>query len=267
MHRGKLSCAYFDSDYSNSKLVQLLLTMALDILIIIVVTSFIQSLFGVGVLLFGTPLLLLVGYDFINAVVILLPISITINFIQIAKDYRFVDFDLYKKILIFSIPFVIIFLFLVTQVEVNINLLVGVFLLSVAVKDYSSTVKKFINFSLKYENIYLSVMGIIHGLTNLGGSLLTAIVHSKDYQKRITRVTVAIASATFAFFQILSLLISGYRPELTFSGIGIYLIVGVAVFIITEKSVYMELNNENYTKIFAGFLFISGILLCVKSVS
>ena len=242
-------------------------TMALDVLLIIVITSFIQSLFGVGVLLFGTPLLLLVGYDFIDAVVILLPISISINLIQIVKDFRFVDFDLYKKILMYSIPFVIIFLFLVTQIEINISLLVGVFLLSVAVKDYSSPVKKFIDFSIKYEKIYLSVMGIIHGLTNLGGSLLTAIVHSKDYQKRITRVTVAIAYATFALFQILTLLVSGYRPEITFSGIGIYLIVGVAIFIFTEKLVYLELNNENYTKIFAGFLFLSGIILCIKSLT
>ena len=241
--------------------------MAIDVLLIIVLTSFIQSLFGVGVLLFGTPLLLIVGYDFIDAVVILLPISISINLIQIAKDYRFIDFDLYKKILIYSIPFVIIFLFLVTQVEVNISLLVGVFLLSVAVKDYSSTVKRMINISLKYEKIYLSVMGIIHGLTNLGGSLLTAIVHSKDYQKRITRVTVAIAYATFALFQFLTLFISGYRPEITFSGVGVYLIAGVAIFVITEKLVYLELNNENYTKFFAAFLFLSGILLCIKSLS
>ncbi len=241
--------------------------MAIDVLIIIVITSFIQSLFGVGVLLFGTPLLLLIGYEFIDAIVILLPISISINLIQIARDYRYIDFDLYKKILIYSIPFVIIFLFLVTQVEININLLVGVFLLSVAVKNYSSTVEKLINISLKYEKIYLSVMGIIHGLTNLGGSLLTAIVHSKDYQKRITRVTVAIAYATFAFFQIITLLVSGYRPEITFTGVGVYLIAGVAIFIITEKLVYLELNNENYSKIFAAFLFLSGILLCVKSLS
>lgn len=241
--------------------------MAIDVLIIIVVTSFIQSLFGVGVLLFGTPLMLIAGYNFIDAIVILLPISISINLIQIVKDYRFVDYDLYKKILIYSIPFVIIFLFLVTQIEVNIGLLVGVFIMSVAVKDYSSTVKKIINISVKYEKLYLSVMGIIHGLTNLGGSLLTAIVHSRDYQKRITRVTVAIAYATFAFFQILTLLLSGYRPNLTFNGTGIYLIAGLGIFLITEKLVYMELDNEKYSKFFAIFLFLSGILLCMKSIT
>lgn len=242
------------------------MTIAVDVLIIIVVTSFIQSLFGVGVLLFGTPLLLLVGYDFVDAVIILLPISVTINLVQIAKDYQNVDFVLYRKILFYSIPFVIIFLFLVTRVQINISFLVGLFLLAVAVKDYSQPVKRFIQSSLRYEKIYLSVMGIIHGLTNLGGSLLTAIVHSKDYGKKITRVTVAISYATFAVFQILTLILSGYSLDVTFSGVGIYLIVGLVVFLFTEKMIYLELNNENYAKFFAVFLFLSGVLLCIKSI-
>ena len=68
--------------------------MNLDIFLIVIVTSIIQSIFGVGVLLFGTPLLLLRGYDFIYAVIVLLPISVSINLIQIAKDYRSVDLDI-----------------------------------------------------------------------------------------------------------------------------------------------------------------------------
>ena len=240
--------------------------MAIDVLLIIAVTSFIQSLFGVGVLLFGTPLLLLVGYDFIDAIIILLPISIIINLIQIAKDYRNVDFDLYKKILLYTIPLVVLFLFLVTQVRINISFLVGIFLLTVALKDYSKKVNTFIQSTLKHEKIYLGVMGIIHGMTNLGGSLLTAIVHNKDYKKQITRVTIAISYATFAVFQILTLLISGYDLNIQFLGVGIYLLVGIGVFILTERLVYVELNNENYTKFFGLFLFISGMMLIVKSI-
>lgn len=239
--------------------------MSLDILIIVVITSFIQSIFGVGVLLFGTPLLLLVGYDFIDAIIVLLPISISINLFQIIKDYKSVDFDFYKKILIFTIPFVIVFLFLVTKVEINIGLIIGLFLLAVALKDYSLRINKFIKLATRYEKAYFSIMGIIHGLTNLGGSLLTAIVHSKGYEKQITRVTVAISYATFAAFQILTLLISGVNVDIKLMGISLYLVVGVAIFLLTEKLVYAEINNENYAKYFAVFLFLSGVLLCVKS--
>lgn len=240
-------------------------TMALDILIIIIVTSFIQSLFGVGVLLFGTPLLLLVGYDFIDAIVILLPISVSINLIQIAKDYRKVDLDFYKKILLYTIPFVIIFLFIVTKVQISIGFVIGLFLLFVAIKDYSPKVDKAIKFSLKYEKVYFSVMGIIHGLTNLGGSLLTAIAHSKGYEKDITRVTIAISYATFAIFQILTLLIAGYPMDLSFSGAGAYLIIGIVIFLLTDKLIYMDIRNESYSRYFAAFLFLSGVVLFVKS--
>ena len=93
--------------------------MSLDILIIVVITSFIQSIFGVGILLYGTPLLLLQGYNFIYAVTILLPISIVINLFQIFKDYKSIDFSFYKNILIYTIPAVVIFLFVVIPANSN----------------------------------------------------------------------------------------------------------------------------------------------------
>jgi len=240
--------------------------MYLDILLIVIVTSFIQSIFGVGVLLFGTPLLLLFGYDFMEAVAVLLPISVAINLIQIAKDYRSVDLGFYKKILIYTIPFIVLFLFVVTRLQVNIGILIGLFLLFVAVKDYSRRVNSVIQSCLRYEKGYLVVMGVIHGLTNLGGSLLTALVHSKGYEKRVTRATVALAYATFALFQILTLLVSSADMESKLAGSGLYLVVGMAVFMLTEKLVYREINNESYAKSFAMFLLLSGVVLCVRSI-
>lgn len=240
--------------------------MSLDMLITIVVTTFIQSIFGVGVLLFGTPLLLLQGYDFIRAVIVLLPISVVINLIQIAKDYRSVDLSFYKKILIYTIPFVVVSLLVVTRFKINIGIIVGIFLIFVAAKDYSLTVNKSVKFLVRYEKAYLIAMGTVHGLTNLGGSLLTAIVHSKEYEKNITRVTVAAAYATFAIFQILTLLGSGYSISTRLSEIGFYMMVSIAVFFLTEKMIYLDIKNDSYTKYFAVFLFLSGILLCLKSI-
>lgn len=240
--------------------------MSLDILITIAVTSFIQSIFGVGVLLFGTPLLLLMGYNFVHAVIILLPISVSINLIQIAKDYKNIDFDFYKKILLYTIPFVVIFLFVITRLEINIGIIIGTFLLFVAAKNYSPRINEIIKSFARYEKTYFILMGVVHGLTNLGGSLLTAIVHSKDYEKHTTRVTVAASYATFAIFQIITLIVSGFKMNVRLSGVGIYLIVGISIFIITEKVVYMDINNANYSKNFAVFLLLSGMLLCVKSI-
>ena len=245
--------------------------MAIDVLITIIITATIQSIFGVGVLLFGTPALLLLGYGFNRALIILLPISVTINFFQVVKDFRHIDRDFYKKIIVYTIPFVVIFLFLVTKFSVNIGIIIGLFLVFVALKSYSARIEAILEGMVRYERTYFIVMGIIHGLTNLGGSLLTAIVHGKNYpEKDITRVTCAVSYGTFAVFQILTLLTSALLSEGGGLGIdykvnGIYLLVGVAVFFLTERFLYTNIDNEKYSKIFAVFLFVSGILLIYKA--
>jgi len=62
--------------------------MPIDILLTVVSTSVIQSVFGVGVLLFGTPLLLLLGYEFVDALGVLLPVSIAISTLQVLRHYK-----------------------------------------------------------------------------------------------------------------------------------------------------------------------------------
>jgi uncharacterized membrane protein YfcA len=239
--------------------------MPVDILLTIIVTAAIQSIFGVGVLLFGTPLLLLLGYDFINALIILLPISIAINSFQILKHYRHIDLVFYKNVLIYTIPFVVFFLFIVTTAKINIGFLVGVFLVFVALKSYSPKVEKMLAEMVKYQRSYLAAMGVIHGLTNLGGSLLTAIVHGKQYQKNMTRVTVAICYATFAIFQIITLTFLVESYELSYSDNMMFLQVGVIIFLLTEELVYTNIDNQKYSKIFAAFLLVSGVVLIGKS--
>lgn len=53
------------------------------ILAVIAVLSVVQSLFGMGILVFGTPTLLLMGYDFITTPGYLLPTSFAISLLQV----------------------------------------------------------------------------------------------------------------------------------------------------------------------------------------
>ena len=240
--------------------------MPLDILITVAVSSFIQSIFGVGVLLFGTPLLMLQGYDFFQAVIVLLPISLLINLSQIVKDHKSVDIAFYKKIIVYTIPFIVIFLAVLNEIKVNIGLLISVLLLFVAAKDFSDRVNNFVNLVVRHERSYFILMGIVHGLTNLGGPLLTVAVHSKGYGKRTTRATVAASYATFATFQIVTLFFSNFDMEIKLSTIALSMSVGLTMFIVTEKIVYANIGAENYRRLFAAFIFLSGALLFVKSV-
>jgi len=87
--------------------------MPVDILLAIIVVSVIQSIFGVGILLFGTPILLLLGYEFVEALGVLLPVSIAVNALQFVRHYDDLDTSFYKNILLYTVPMVVVFLWLV----------------------------------------------------------------------------------------------------------------------------------------------------------
>jgi len=57
---------------------------------LILVLALVQSLFGVGILLFGTPILLLGGYEYQEALMYLLPASAALSWSQVW------DFKVYK---------------------------------------------------------------------------------------------------------------------------------------------------------------------------
>jgi uncharacterized protein len=61
------------------------------LVIIIAVFSVVQSIFGVGLLLFGTPTLLLLEYSYSETLWLLLPCSVTISLIQVVNDYKLIE--------------------------------------------------------------------------------------------------------------------------------------------------------------------------------
>lgn len=239
--------------------------MPIDILATLLLTTVIQSIFGVGILLFGTPLLLLLGYDFSYTLSTLLPISIAINTLQIVKHAAYIDLRLYKNVLLYSIPPIIIFLILITQAQLNIAFIIGLFLILVAGKNQSKHIEKSLRNIMEHEKIYLIFMGIIHGLTNLGGSLLTALVHEQKQSKNSSRVTIAICYCTFALFQLLTLTFIGYEGGMSYSDNMLLLQVSMVVFLCAEEFIYTGIDERKYTQLFTIFLALSGLLLLFKS--
>ncbi|NOR81343.1 MAG: hypothetical protein GQ529_11020 [Methyloprofundus sp.] len=241
--------------------------MPVDILVTLLLTTVIQSLFGVGILLFGTPLLLLLGYDFSYTLSVLLPISIAINMLQVVKHYTYIDLKLYKSVLLYSIPFIILFLFIITNIQLNIALIIGLFLIFVAGKNISPRIELALTKIMRYEKTYLVLMGVVHGITNLGGSLLTALVHEQKQAKNSARVTIAICYSTFAAFQLLTLYFMGYEGGMPYADNMVLLQISVVIFLFTEEFLYNRINNQKYSQLFTAFLAISGILLIFKSLN
>jgi hypothetical protein len=231
--------------------------MDLYVVVAIIATAFIQSIFGVGVLLFGTPLLLIAGYDFVFALTVLLPISLVINLFQIVQGKAQINLKFYRKLLIYTIPPIVLSLAFAVKMQINVSLFIGLFLLFISLKSLSLTVEKTIASLFRFDRIYFISQGIIHGLTNLGGSLLTSKIFSMDIGKAEKRATVSLSYFTFALFQIVTLVSLGELVDFNFN----YVFIGAVVFVLTDYFVYKNMSNNKYDNFFAVFLFLSGCML------
>ena len=89
-------------------------------LLIIILLSIFQSVFGIGLLLIGTPTFLLIGYNFFDVLNLLLPFSITISLLQVIYSKE-IDSRFNKRILLYCIPALILALSILVKYENNID--------------------------------------------------------------------------------------------------------------------------------------------------
>ena len=121
----------------------------------IVIVCFVQSIFGVGVLLLGTPTLLILGYSFVETLSHLLPLSLLINSLQIYNNIKIVDWDFIKLLLFFSIPSTGICLYLSLYFSFDITLILGILMVMLALKNTTQKIESVFSFMLKKILLYL----------------------------------------------------------------------------------------------------------------
>ena len=239
--------------------------MSIDIFITIILTSVVQSIFGTGVLLFGTPILLILGNGFQTTLVILLPASVLINFFQIRNSYKTIDRLFYKNLVLISLPLICLSLYLYHSKEINANLLIGIFLIIISLQSKIATIKRTLDWLLYYEKLYLAIMGVFHGLTNLGGSLLSASILSQDLTKDSKRSTIAVSYCSMAVIQIITLIATLRFDIFLNKSYLLFWATAPTVFFIVEKYLYYSINEKLYKTISNVFLFLMGIIILIKT--
>tara|TARA_Y100000591_G_scaffold231131_1_gene202065 strand:+ start:712 stop:1437 length:726 start_codon:yes stop_codon:yes gene_type:complete len=239
--------------------------LALDIFITLLVVSSVQSIFGTGVLLFGTPVLLLLGYSFQFALILLLPISVSINSLQIKDNYKDIDFTFFYQLILYCLPFVALTLYFIDVFPNNLNLCIGIFLILLSLKNKITLIENLLSFFLKKEPIYLILMGILHGLTNLGGSLLSGVIFNRSITKDIKRVTIAVCYFSMGLIQIITLLVKLNPKEFLANFNFIYWVFSIVVYFFVRQLIFDKINNVQYTMLSQLFLFVIGFALIVKT--
>ena len=238
------------------------------ITLFIVISSFsiIQTLFGVGLLVFGTPTLLLLGYPFSTALFLLLPASVLLSSLQIMEGKN--QIAVVKEFIYFSIPPMLLGLFVVSAgfIELNLKLIIGIVLIFISVlkklEKYNQVLLKKFSNNVK---LYMAFMGAIHGISNQGGGLLTLYFSTIYNNKLKVRSNIAFCYFVFGIFQLLYLLIFNFDKVvllgILFSCVSvlIYFTVGGKIFHQTSEQLFHKLIS--YAVITFGLMLIYGGIL------
>jgi len=240
----------------------------LYILGLIAVLSVVQSLFGMGVLVFGTPTLLLMGYDFITTLGYLLPASFAISLLQVLTD-RSEPIPISRHLYLLCLPGIGVGLWFADAGPLAswTNILIGGMLLLSALVRISGPSRAFFTVFLeRHSPIYHLVMGVTHGVTNLGGALLAILAGGKSTEKEAIRKTIAHYYLAFCAIQMLVLatvlghfdMLIANLPTAAVSA-GVYLLIGNRIFAGT--------SNPSYNIALTMFIAVYGVVVLLRPYS
>ena len=215
---------------------------------VIILLIIIQSVFGIGLLLFGTPSFLILGYDFANTINILMPVSITISVLQFfkskVKDQKFIN-----EYNLFCLPFLVFFLVIALKFKyiLNFKLLVGLLLVFSSIlilnkKRFSSFKETF----FKLKKFVLICIGCVHGLTNMGGSFLaiysTLVSQNK---KEITRYYICYGYLIMGILQYITVLFLSYN-SLEFTKL-FYILLALIIYF-PSQILFKNVKDKKFSK-------------------
>lgn len=227
---------------------------------------------GVGVLVIGTPLMLLVGYNFIFILSILLPISILTSLLNIiwikyfnkSHSFKYENIVL-KNFFLICTPSIFIgfFLLKIFQNEINFGIIVSLIIIfSLVVKiNFQNEFKKI---SKKLYKWLISLLGIIHGLTNSGGTILLLLMSSIIDQKEEKRYIISIFYFLLASIQYLIFLIL-FKTNLNFNLLTKILII-IPLGVLLGNVLFKKLNEQIFSNLINFIIIISALSLLLKSI-
>lgn len=234
-------------------------------ILIIAVLSVFQSIFGVGLLLFGTPLFLILGNDFLNSLNILIPVSIMISFLQIKSgNISFKENNFVKKFNIISIPSLLIALifFINNYKNLNINLIVSLIIISFSLMNILLGKKLIKNNNNKtLDSLIFLLIGCVHGMTNLGGSLLALASARMNSVKEHVRYCIAYGYLIMGVFQLIFI---NLFTNAKFSIFKLsFLIIPIIIYKISQV-LFRNLSNIRYNLIINLIALYFGIFILIK---
>ena len=237
----------------------------LIISLLIAFFAIIQSIFGLGILVFGTPTLLLLGYEFLTSLTILIPASIAISLSQVLT-INFKKPRISTNLYYLTIPSIAIGLVLSVSSlleDVIIILISFMLILSATIKLGLIDVKINNKFVKNLSFLYHFFLGLIHGLTNLGGALLPLLSNGKNDEKNILRYKLSYYYLVFTTTQFTVLIFLLDDHLLLFKNIYTF-VIALLIYLCIGNRLFILTNNRTYNILFSFFMLLYALILLIK---
>ena len=232
----------------------------------VAVFACVQSVFGMGVLVFGTPTLLLLGFGFVETLGFLLPASMAISFVQVLHhDGKRppVSSNLYFVCL----PAIVLTLWMFVDVggTDHAHIAVGAALILAAlIRLVPAVSAPLAGLVVKRSKTYHLLMGVLHGMTNLGGTMLAVLAATLHDDKRNIRFTVAHYYLAFGAIQCATMILHG-DGRVLLDGI-VMIPIAVAAYALFGIVVFKRFTDGAYGHSMTAFILAYGFALLVRPV-
>ena len=234
-----------------------------EVLILAILIIF-QSIFGVGLLLFGTPTFLYFDYSFSETLYLLLPLSFVISLIQFTKSKQ-KEKSFINSFNKFTVPSLIVSLVIILlfQELINLKIFISIMLISFSLISFDKKIfKKFI-LRNSYKNIFFILLGTIHGLTNLGGGFLALysnIIVKKN--KDLTRYYISYGYLVMVSVQLLVLFIMQSK-DFNYNNL-LYILLVLTLYFPTQI-LYKKIDQLKFANIIRIIAIFYGLFILINS--
>ena len=228
------------------------------VFLVIAFFSVVQSLFGVGLLVFGTPTFLLLGGSYGEAGGYILPSSLLLSALQLHGFSG--KIRIARGVVLYAIPFVFIGMSLSVEIEKHtyVSTIVGVMMLLLAVLRIAG-IDWFSEKMKKNGRISLILTGTVHGISNQGGALLTILMSSIYNDKKKIRTNIAYAYLLFGLSQLVVLL--WFKVDVIGWGSIAYVFITFISYHTIGKLLFNSVDMAIFNNVFTGFMVVYGVLL------
>lgn len=235
------------------------------LVLVVLVFAAVQSVFGVGLLVFGTPFLLLLGFPFPQVLAHLLPASMVISVLQVVEGGRD-PAPIRRLLLLYTGPAVLITSALVvgSRADVNIRPLVGVMLVvTAAIRVMPSLRRTLSNFARARLRWLLLLLGLVHGASNLGGGILTVLVGSVYDDKQAMRRHIAFGYLLMAALQLSTVVLSGW-PAVDGPTWVLLPVLAATVHTVLGRRIFRATGQAAYQWVITALVASFGLLLLLS---